>query len=349
MQRGNRFQIEFLHGRKPCKNAERTQILRPLLLVAAWEQEFAHTIPKMKARKFFQRILSAIPYFLIAAVLLAVIFFPRPKKEPTQTRVVSVWNVDTFEGGKGSRTAFLKKIARKVEKQRAGVYFLVTNYTIEGAEAAAAQGNAPDLLSFGVGLSVFAEQSFALPYDFAGGSLGGECRAVPWCRGGYFLFSLTDDFDSKGTVALSDGGKNLPEAAAAYAQVRGEKVESQAAYTGFLNGTYRYLLGTQRDVCRFQARGATVYRKPLPLYNDLFQYISVLSNAHREDAFAFLDVLLSAETAALLGEIGMEPVEERSSGAHTVNVFTDAEALLKIAESARSGETKNLDKFLKTI
>ncbi len=28
-------------------------------------------------------------------------------------RVVRIWNLDTFEGGKGSRTSFLKKIARR--------------------------------------------------------------------------------------------------------------------------------------------------------------------------------------------------------------------------------------------
>ena len=264
-------------------------------------------------------------------------------------RVLTVWNVDTFEGGKGSRTSFLRKIARKVEKKTEGVYFLVESYTQEGAEAAIAAGTLPDLLSFGVCLSASAEASLQLSYTFAGGELGGECRAVPWCRGGYYLFSLADNFEETGNVAISVGGSNLPLLAAAYADISGEEVESQAAYVGFLSGKYRYLLGTQRDVCRFVSRNTTVYSRELTGYNDLFQYISVLKTNHRADALAFIEELLSSETQELLGEIGMSAVKTGGE-THTVNVFTDAEALARLRELGRqNSDVKNLDKFLKII
>lgn len=304
----------------------------------------------MKLRKFLHAVFTAAPFFLLAAALVALMLFPVKKTEEAACkRVLTVWNVDTFEGGKGSRTAFLRKVARRTEKKREGVYFLVTSYTREGAEAAIAEGNFPNLLSFGLGLSAAAERSAALPYSFAGGTFGGECRAAAWCMGGYFLFSLTDDFEEEGSMAISAGGANLGVLAAAYAGLSGEEVESQAAYVGFLGGKYRYLLGTQRDMCRFASRGATVYSRALTEYNDLFQYISVTKETHMEDSLAFLEELLSDETKTLLSEIGMMPAQTEGK-TRTPCVFSDAEALSRLrAFAAEEDGLKNTDKFLKTV
>ena len=50
-----------------------------------------------------------------------------------------------------------------------------------------------------------------------GGTIAGECRAVPWCRGGYALFSLEEDFSAVAAenTVVSAGGGNLPRVAAA--------------------------------------------------------------------------------------------------------------------------------------
>ena len=125
-----------------------------------------------------------LPFLLLLAA--AVIVFVPQKSEKAEARtVVRVWNIDTFEGGKGSRTAFLKSVARELKGE---VYYLVTSYTPEGALSAFAEGEAPDILSFGVGLSEFAERLLPLKREFAGGELGGKTLAYPWCMGGYYLF-----------------------------------------------------------------------------------------------------------------------------------------------------------------
>ncbi len=299
-------------------------------------------------KKVFSRILRLLPFAILSALLLLFFFYPkRGTGAKAEKRVVTVWNVDTFEGGKGSRTAFLKRAAKRAEAGREGVYYLVSSYTAEGAEAAYASGSAPDVLSFGVGLSVYAEKSLPLPRTFAGG-MAGECLAYPWCRGRYSLFSLTDDFTAEGKTAISSGGSNLPVLAARYNGVEGEVRESLAAYSGFLSGEYRYLLGTQRDECRFAARGTEVFRKELNAYCDLYQYFSVLNAEKREDALALFEVLLGKETQGALGEIGMLPVEGASG--YTVSVFSSAETLLKLREDALAGgDRKNLDKYLKSI
>lgn len=290
--------------------------------------------------KFGRMLWRGLPFLLLLAA--AVIVFVPQKSEKAEARtVVRVWNIDTFEGGKGSRTAFLKSVARELKGE---AYYLVTNYTLEGALSAFAEGDAPDVLSFGVGLSEFAERLLPLKREFAGGELGGKTLAYPWCMGGYYLFSLTD-FEGEGRTALSVGGENLPAVAARLEGISGEETESVAAYTGFLSGKYRYLLGTQRDVCRFQARGVIVQARPLTKYCDLYQYIGILSSEKRDASLAFVEALLSPEVQGRLSQIGMFPLENNAE--RTVSVFSSREALGRIAAAAREGDVP--EKYLKSI
>ena len=279
--------------------------------------------------------------FLFVLTAAVLVFLPQKSGEAEARTVVRVWNIDTFEGGKGSRTAFLKSVARGL---RGEAYYLVTSYTLEGALSALAEGDAPDVLSFGVGLSAFAERLLPLPYSFAGGELGGKALAYPWCMGGYYLFSLTD-FEGDGRTALSVGGENLPAVAARLEGISGEETESVAAYTGFLSGKYRYLLGTQRDVCRFQARGAIVQARPLTKYCDLYQYIGILSSEKRDASLAFVEALLSPEVQGRLSQIGMFPLKKNAE--RTVGVFLSREALGQLAAAAREGDVP--EKYLKSI
>ena len=290
--------------------------------------------------KFGRILWHGLPFLLLLAAAV-IVFVPQKSKEAEARTVVRVWNIDTFEGGKGSRTAFLKSVARELQGE---AYYLVTSYTLEGALSAFAEGEAPDVLSFGVGLSEFAERLLPLPYSFAGGELGGKTLAYPWCMGGYYLFSLTD-FEGEGRTALSVGGENLPAVAARLEGITGEETESVAAYTGFLSGKYRYLLGTQRDVCRFQARGVSVQARPLTKYCDLYQSIGILSSEKRDGSLAFVEALLSPEVQGRLSQIGMFPLENNAE--RTVSVFLSSEALGRLAAAAREGDVP--EKYLKSI
>lgn len=291
----------------------------------------------------------AVAFALCAGIFAAAAFFPRDKEtEKQDVRVVRVWNVDTFEGGKGSRTAFLASVARAAEAERERVYYLVLSYTAEGARAAMQEGTYPDILSFGIGLDCAAERALPLGRDFAGGETD-ECLAYPWCAGGYFLFSLDEDFTAEGKTAISCGGSNLVQVAAALAGVSGEEVPSLDAYSGFLSGKYRYLLGTQRDICRFASRGVAVGIQPLLAYNDLYQYISVLSSEKKEDCDAFVRVLLSDRTQERLSSIGMYPLADGTAEGYTASVFSSPQSLGELLSAARTGEEKNIVKFLKKI
>ena len=112
---------------------------------------------------------------------------------------------------------------------------MVSSYTAEGAAAAIREGNLPDMLSFGIGFSEAAESCLKINgRSFAGGLVGKECRAVPWCRGGYALFCLEDGFEDAGAAntVVSLGGSNQPLAAAALLPLTGNIAaeESTSAY-----------------------------------------------------------------------------------------------------------------------
>ncbi len=284
-----------------------------------------------------------------------------PEREVTQAEdreILRLWHIDSFEGGRGSRAAFLSGAAARFERENGGVYVMVRTYTAAGAAAAIEAGNVPDLLSFSCGLDGAAEVCRAISLRFGGGEIGGAYYAYPWCCGGYYLFSLEDDFSAvtAENLLLSDGGNNLPQAAAAFYGITGAVAceDSTSAYVHFLNGKYRYMLGTQRDVCRFQTRGANVYALPLTAYNDLYQYIAVTSSDGEKTALceAFVDSLLSEETQAELSRIGMYPLSA-ASAEYTLSAFVDGAGLAAVRaageEALRTGEIKILKTYLKTL
>lgn len=53
------------------------------------------------------------------------------------------------------------------------------------------------------------------------------------------------------------------------------------AYVNLINGTYKYLLGTQRDIFRLKTRQVQFKVKPVTEFNDLYQNISVISSGER--------------------------------------------------------------------
>ena len=284
----------------------------------------------------------AAAFLLLLAVLLAVCLYPEEQRAPKTVRVVTVWNVDAFEGGKGSRTAFLRRVAAIAERGRENVRYLISGATTAGAEAALIKGSPPDVLSFGGAVEGLRPLCRRLDASFAG-----EDRALPWCRGEYYLFCMEEDFTAAGETIVSSGG-GLSCVAAYLNAVTGKEAEPLTAYLAFLNGEYRYLLGTQRDVHRFASRGVAVYRRRLTAFSDLYQYAAILSEDAAGDAAYFLQVLRSEAVQALLGEIGMLPAEGGTGS--TVNAFLDGASRAALASAARAGgPRKNIDNFLKTV
>lgn len=210
-----------------------------------------------KTRKFFGRALWWCALFAVC-FLSAFYAFPYLRARgggqennvgADRPAVLSLWHTDTFEGGKGSRAAFLKRVAAEYGKKNRGVAVLVSSYSAEGLQAAFLKGETPDLLSFGIGAEADTAAFMPLSAEFTktlkagrGAGTGKAAFAVPWCVNVYALYTENGDFSdvSAENTLISSDGKNLAEAAAAIAfpgeKLSGGVTESVAAYAAFLNG-----------------------------------------------------------------------------------------------------------------
>lgn len=255
----------------------------------------------------------------MAAIVFSVCFWIYPAANVEDERdpagydgILRLWHIDSFEGGKGSRASFLRNVASEYSEER-GVFILITVHSSESAATALAEGDAPDLLSFGTDCPFVAD--FAVPlegYNFPYARAGGDTLAYPWCRGAYFLFTLADSFDGvteKNTV-LSTNGKNAsPVAAALSGMPSGEYVQEEPlqAYTDFISGKYAYLIGTQRDYWRLTARELSFEAELLGEFSDLWQYMCICTQQKERyiQCRDFMDYLLSEEVQVRLSQIGM--------------------------------------------
>lgn len=298
---------------------------------------------------------------MIGILCLGIALYPvfglsAEEEEKNEKIILRLWNIDMFEGGIGSRASFLGRVANRFEKKYP-LYIMVTPHTKESAERALRAGDIPDMISYGVGLDGIAELATEIDGNYG----------AAWCIGKYCLYSFENDFTavSAENTAISQYGSSLSVVAARFAGIRGglQVENSLTAYVNFLNGKCRYLLGTQRDLYRFQSKGVSVYCAPLPGFSDLFQYISVLCEGEEaEYCRLFVRCLLSDEVQKSLSEIGMYSLScsvyregagaelEKCAVTSTLPLFASGDAILELREEALQGaENKILENFLKRV
>ena len=199
--------------------------------------------------------------------------------------VLTLWQIDSFEGGRGSRAEYLAALGKQFSEEN-NTYIEVTSLTAEAARANIESGTVPDMISYGAGF-----------YGIEG-VIADKYSATAWCRGAYCLLAIGDsdfsDVTAENTV-INEGKDNLAAAAALFVGVDGADYYSPtSAYLQLLNGKYKYLLGTQRDIVRLTVRGAQFSVKALTEFNDLYQYISVLATAQKgELCYNFTQYIIS--------------------------------------------------------
>ena len=278
------------------------------------------------------------------------------KTPSTYKGVITMWQIDCFEGGTGSRKQFLLKSARAFEKKNNGVLVMVTDYTVEGAKNAVKEGKVPDLISYGIG----AEQSGFVEINpkrvSKGGLVGEKCFATAWCRGNYVLIYNTalvesvegiNHFDS---LLVSQNEFTQPLTAFTLEGYSANNVEIKKpmdAYVKFVSGKTPYFLATQRDVVRLKNRAFEFGMIALSEYCDLYQYVSVCSKDPVKSFYAqeFVSYLLSDSVQTSLNGIGMysdftsanyDETEycllQNTNAKHTVSAFTPAQKLKEMQE-----------------
>ncbi len=260
--------------------------------------------------------------FVLIFAIIFTIFFGLKKIQEKEISgdsvqykgIITMWHVDSFEGGKGSRRQFLLKVARAFEKKNQGVLIMVIEHTEESVKEQLKKGVYPDLISYGNGVEVDNLCKLDVNRKINSCVIGGNVYATAWCRGGYVLIENPKVKDGvKGVddaVLISDQKYTQPLVALLYEgiEMKNYKVlPSMDAYVKFVSNKNRYLLGTQRDVMRLTNRGFEFIAKPMKEYNDLYQYVSITAREQIKYYYAnqFVEYLLSDAVQSRLNEIAM--------------------------------------------
>lgn len=219
-------------------------------------------IPKIK---YFVCLLLCLGAFI---AFMCLLFKKDESKIQDNSGMITVWQIDSFEGGRGSRADFLQKVGNDFTKS-SGCYVNVISLSAEAARLNMSNKIFPDVVSYGAG--TYGLESYVSSYT---------C----WCRGGYCILTLDASSDFKDVSAqntvINAGKDNLIGAAALFTGLNGAKTEkSTGAYVKLINGDFKYLLGTQRDVYRLKTREVSFAVKPVTEFNDLYQNISVVAGS----------------------------------------------------------------------
>lgn len=322
------------------------------------------------------KILRVAAACLLAACALLTAFFGRGKiasgglnqTAPEYKGIITLWHIDSFEGGVGSRRQFLLSASRGFEKENKGVLVMALDYTAESAETAMREGRFPDIISYGAGVNVKNLKPLFSEKSFAAGAYNGETYALPWCRGGYCMIENPEYAANKNSeikLIVSQGETTNPLIAYALSGGRQENFEvlpPMNAYVKFVSGKVKYMIGTQRDVNRLITRGMDFTVRPLNGYNDLYQYVSVTSADETKTAYArrFVEYLLSEKVQKRLSEIGMcscfyavkyenpELRELQKADAETrLSAFTAREKIEELKAAGRLAATGNGEELIK--
>lgn len=312
-----------------------------------------YSMPKLKKLKLLKTVLC---FTLCAAVLISapiIAFFKIKSRgfgaKGDKMRVLTLWQIDGFEGGKGSRADFLQSLADGFS-DAGGAYVNVVSVSASAARQNIAEGNVPDLISYSP--TAFGLESV----------ITGKTPYVSWCRGGYCLLTVDsaadfNDVSNENTV-INAGKENLVSAAALFLGLQSaESLAPTSAYVKLINGGYKYLLGTQRDVQRLKTRGVSFKIKPVTEFNDLYQNISITATDadDRKAAESFISCLLNSGdlTKLRLFREGASLYDDELSEMENVTFEyslkspVSENALKEITESISNGDINTLKSLLK--
>lgn len=305
---------------------------------------------KYTMRKLARFIFACLCICAVAGGCVAAFVNYADGEEDDALQVLTLWQIDSFEGGRGSRAEYLRSLAQDFAKS-ANVYIEVTALSSDAARTNISAGVVPDIISYGAGF-----------YGIE--SLVSEGYGKAWCRGAYCLIALSGtDFSSVSTAntVINEGKDNLVSVAALFSGLQGaDYAAPTSAYVSLISGEYDFLLGTQRDVIRLQIRGESFEVKPLTEFNDLYQYISVLTRDGEKAVVAeeYINYVLShGESLTRIGMLcdgetlysdemhALEGVDF----SYTIPAVVSSGAVDEIKKAARSGDINLLKSLLKPL
>ena len=269
--------------------------------------------------------------------------------EGTQMTCLTVWQIDGFEGGKGSRAQFLTKTGERCFKNE-NIYVSVTTLSADMARKNLGEGNLPDMISYSAGF-------YGLENCINDGLIN-----LTWCNGFYCLLTLDEsadftDVNAQNTV-VNEGKDNLTEVAVSLCGLNGATFDMPTnAYLKLISGKYKYLLGTQRDIFRLKTRGESFKIKAVTQFNDLYQNIAVLTNegGKIQKCQRYINYLTKNGDVSGLGlfnGVQAERTDELEEFAEIefetrLNCLCSESYIKELKECARSGEINKIKNLLK--
>lgn len=315
---------------------------------------------------------TVVIYFVISiAVITVTLAFFCPKTRDIEVDdnrvIIRIWQIDTFDGGTGSRANFLKRISGEYTKNNKNVLFLVSSHTVNSANDLIKKGVFPDMISYGsCEINVLNSVKPLENLSVTDGGVGIKKRyAVSWCRGNYFYLTkgaggktiISDSERSRGAVAAAMENLNITDY---------EIIPSIDAYQTFISKKNATLIATQREVTKLIKRGEEFSSTPIKTFNDLYQYVSVTTSDVKKASYCkkFINYLLSDESQLKLTSINMFSTtrgglyvdNEKYSQAekiipkYTVYCLLNEDENAKIKRMAKTAiETKNTDELIKSL
>lgn len=246
-------------------------------------------------------------------------------KPSIETKIYSVWHIETHEGGGKSRLTYLKNLAKKIEKQNAGILFNIIQVSPDKLENEI-ENSVPDIVSFGFGVGkvllpylTTQENSYSIRDElFASGSFNNKLYAIPYIIGGYARFSHNEN-NSETIYGFNDFTRpnNVNHLTSFPSQYE--------AYKKFANDKKVNLIGTTRDLFRVnnlnEIGRTTATITPLDDYTDLIQYIATTKND--EITKLFISSLLSQEYQSKLTEYAL--FSTLNTKIYTQGIYNDME------------------------
>ena len=234
-----------------------------------------------------------IALIVVLALYVTIVAMKKAKdyaiyKEPEiETKIYTVWHVETFEGGGMPRINYLKKVARDIESENDGILFMIKSIEADSL-ASELEISTPDIISFGYGLgSVVLPHLSASEFSYdirdellISGSFNNTIYALPYIASGYAVIThgiLNENFHCGRT------GYTKPENLFSSLNINISTQESQyEAYKSFVYNEDVCLLGTGRDVFRVNNLNkigrANASITPIDSYTDLIQYVGIVNS-----------------------------------------------------------------------
>jgi len=251
-------------------------------------------------------------------------------------QILTLWHVETFEGGSASRAKYLEDVAIKFNKQNKNFFITIKVISENQLYLNLSQNNYADIYSFGVGSGYMLtgildklDENESIRGDIQRSSmLNNNILAYPYILSAYVDITKQNDIIStqknkkQKIYSVSAGLKGFINPLQNLVECNYKKelkedcffnATSYDAYCNFVNGKSQTLIGTLRDYARVKNREklgtiSSCNYNILCSYTDLIQCIGVnknISNIKRQIAKSFCNFITQFDSQRLISGYGM--------------------------------------------